>query len=462
MKKQYNSKPHRTINKCPALTKDLFTQHIATLVINYEAALSNCIEKGGGLRALLVHSGCEGHYYGDDRGIAFQSFGHLIHWLPVNRPDQFVYFRSGEQPIYFQIVPEDYWYDQGIVNNSWWADCFRIIRLSTAQEIAKHLPKNIIGQLGYLGPNESLATDLGIKTEWLNPQTVIRYLDFQRAYKTAYEVEQLKAANRLALTGHNAARQKFLDGGNEYEIHMAYLQACTLLEDESPYTNIVALDEKAAILHYQHKRRIPADGSKVLLIDAGYRVNGYGSDITRTSVKPSVHKAFKALLTGIERIEEQLVAMVKPGVNYPDIHLAALAQIAQLLIDLEICRGSLLDLIELKIPHLFMPHGVGHLLGIQVHDVGGHQQDIAGSIQTPPTDISTLRNTRQLDVNMVFTIEPGCYFIPLLLEPVRSESRSKFINWKLVEELYCCGGIRVEDNVLVTNDGVENLTRQFE
>ena len=114
MKKQYNSKPHRTINKCPALTKDLFTQHIATLVINYEAALSNCIEKGGGLRALLVHSGCEGHYYGDDRGIAFQSFGHLIHWLPVNRTDQFVYFRSGEQPIYFQIVPEDYWYDQGI------------------------------------------------------------------------------------------------------------------------------------------------------------------------------------------------------------------------------------------------------------------------------------------------------------------------------------------------------------
>ena len=103
---------------------------------------------------------------------------------------------------------------------------------------------------------------------------------------------------------------------------MAYLQACTLLEDESPYTNIVALDEKAAILHYQHKRRIPADGSKVLLIDAGYRVNGYGSDITRTSVKPSVHKAFKALLTGIERIEQQLVAMVKPGVNYPDIHLA--------------------------------------------------------------------------------------------------------------------------------------------
>ena len=83
------------------------------------------------------------------------------------------------------------------------------------------MPKNIIGQLGYLGPNESLATDLGIKTEWLNPQTVIRYLDFQPAYRTAYEVEQLNAAHLLALTGHNAVRQRWLEGINEYEIHMA-------------------------------------------------------------------------------------------------------------------------------------------------------------------------------------------------------------------------------------------------
>lgn len=444
------------------MTAELFKQHIESLKLNYETALARFSENNEGLDALLVHSGSEEHYFADDRGIAFQSFGHLLHWLPINRPDQFVYFCAGEQAIYFQIVPEDYWYDQSIENDSWWADCFQIIRLGTVKEISQHLPKNAIGNLGYLGPDESIAIELGIEKEAVNPQQLIHYLDYQRAYKTAYEVEQLKSANQLALAGHNAARQQFLAGGNEYEIHMAYLQACGLLEDECPYTNIVALNEKAAILHYQYKRNTPAENCNVLLIDAGCRVNGYGSDITRTSVKESVHDTFKALLAGMESIEQQLVAMVKPGVAYPDIHFATLNKIGQLLIDLDICQGSLQNLMELKIPHLFMPHGVGHLLGLQVHDVGGHQQDIAGTFLAPPADAPALRNTRELDTNMVFTIEPGCYFIPLLLEPVRNETRKEFINWNLVDELYPCGGIRVEDNVLVTKDGFENLTRQFE
>ena len=444
------------------MAAELFKQHIESLKLNYEEVLKLSSKANEGLSALLVHSGSEEHYYGDDRGIAFQSYGHLLHWLPINRPDQFVYFCAGEQPTYFQIVPEDYWYDQSIENDSWWADCFQVIRLGTIREISQHLPKDIIARLGYIGPNESIALELGIRKKSINPQQVIHYLDYQRAYKTAYEVTQLKSANQLALTGHNAARQQFLAGGNEYDIHMAYLQACGSLEDECPYTNIVALNEKAAILHYQYKRKTPAEDCNVLLIDAGCRVNGYGSDITRTSIKDSVHDTFKALLAGMENIEQQLVEMVKPGVAYPDIHQATLNQLGQLLIDLDICQGSLQDLMELKIPHLFMPHGVGHLLGLQVHDVGGHQQNIVGTIQAPPADSPALRNTRELAADMVFTIEPGCYFIPLLLEPVRNESRRKFINWKLVDELYCFGGIRIEDNVLVTNDGFENLTRQFE
>tara|TARA_B100000586_G_scaffold261470_1_gene228764 strand:- start:494 stop:958 length:465 start_codon:yes stop_codon:yes gene_type:complete len=154
--------------------------------------------------------------------------------------------------------------------------------------------------------------------------------------------------------------------------------------------------------------------------------------------------------------------MAIPGVDYPEIHLAALNKIGQLLIELDICHGSAEELMKSHVSHLFMPHGVGHLLGLQVHDVGGHQQSINGAIKPPPSDTPSLRNTRELSEGMVFTIEPGCYFIPFLLEPERSQERGKAINWKLVDELYCCGGIRVEDNVLVAEAGVENLTRQFE
>ena len=125
-------------------------------------------------------------------------------------------------------------------------------------------------------------------------------LDYQRAYKSDYELDQLRVANRLAMVGHSAARECFLAGGSEYDIHMAYLTNCGVLEDETPYTNIVALNEKAAILHYQNKRRQHQGGNQVLLIDAGYRVRGYGSDITRTSESKDIHPVFKAQLAEME------------------------------------------------------------------------------------------------------------------------------------------------------------------
>ena len=154
--------------------------------------------------------------------------------------------------------------------------------------------------------------------------------------------------------------------------------------------------------------------------------------------------------------------MIKPDVLFLDIHARAHKKIGQLLLDLSICSGSLENLICSKIPHLFMPHGLGHLLGLQVHDVGGHQQNPSGAIVDPPDDSPALRHTRLISEDMVFTIEPGCYFIPLLLEPERNTKRGKFINWRLIDQLYPYGGIRIEDNILTTELGAENLTREFE
>ena len=341
---------------------------------------------------------------------------------------------------------------------SWWADEFDIVKLNTLKDLPAKLPNS---NMAYLGGHPQVAKFLGIKKKALNPSSLLRFLDFQRAYKTDYELEQLRAANQLAAVGHKAARNCFLDGGNEYQIHMAFLTACDILEEESPYTNIVALDEKSAILHYQQKRRESADQSQVLLIDAGCRINGYASDITRTWAKDTVPLVFKDLLKGMQDLEQQLVNLVKPGLAYLEIHSEALAGVANLLIALGICHGTSEELIRNKLPQCFLPHGIGHLLGIQVHDVGGHQTDVAGNKSEPPQHSPALRNTRVLAENMVFTIEPGCYFIPLLLEPLRSKSKGVLINWSLVDELYHCGGIRIEDNVRVTQDGFENLTQQL-
>jgi len=405
--------------------------------------------------AVLIHSGSEQFYYADDQAIAYRAFGHFSHWLPIDRPDQFVLMQPDKRPIYFQVVPKDFWFDQSITNDNWWSDHFDIVELATVAEIKAHLPKSTTT---YIGANKIMAQSLGISQAQINPERLLNFLNYQRAFKTDYEILQLRIANKLALAGHQAAKQCFLANGNEFEVHKAFLNACAILEEETPYTNIVAIDEKSAILHYQHKRRVDQSNSRVLLIDAGCRVNGYCSDITRTSCKPQAHEIFQSLVAAMDTLKLSLIATIKPGMPYPQLQEAALQSIAEILLEHKICSGDAERLMADKIPHKFMPHGVGHLLGIQVHDVGGHQIDIDGHQQAPPEDSPALRNTRLIQENMVFTIEPGLYFIPMLLDPERSSKQGNAIDWKLIEDLIPLGGIRSEDNVRVTKDSAENLT----
>ena len=420
----------------------------------YETAL-----KGVEVAGVLLHSGSLDTYFGDDRVIDFNAYSHYLRWIPINKPDQFVLYIPGEKPKYFQVIPNDYWHEQKIECGDWIYGNVNVVPIKKVDEIKSYLKND---DLAYIGPNPTLAVKFNISTSQINCQEILNYLNFKRAYKTEYEVLQIKEANKLAIIGHQAARECFLNDGNEYEIHMAYLKACSILESDSPYTNIVALGEKSAILHYQNKRNENAQKEKNLLIDAGCRINGYASDITRTSVKMSIDSLYRDLLVGMEYVEQELVNLVKPGVGYPDLHSDALIKIGKLLLDHSICFGSLEGLLNNEIPHLFMPHGVGHLLGVQVHDLGGHLKDINGTIEVPPAHSPFLRNTRVMSENMVFTVEPGCYFIPSLLEAQRNTKKGKLINWRKIEQLYPYGGIRIEDNILVTKDGPENLTRQFE
>ncbi len=117
------------------------------------------------------------------------------------------------------------------------------------------------------------------------------------------------------------------------------------------------------------------------------------------------------------------------------------------------------EAIERRLTSAFFPHGVGHLLGLQVHDVGGHQASLEGGEAKPPEEHPFLRNTRILEPGQVVTIEPGIYFIPLLLEPHRAGDGAAAVDWDLVDRLLPHGGIRIEDNVVCTEDGPDDLTR---
>ena len=439
-------------------TQTLFQQHITRVQEDWSNALQHTLP---GCDAILVHSGGSHNYFADDHAPPFKAWGHFLRWAPLDRPDQFVLFQPGHKPRLLALVPRDFWHDQTLVTEDWWADSLDITFMENLSELAAQLPD--VTTLAFLGENSALAAELGIPAAHINHRQLLSWLDYDRAVKTDYEISRLRQANAHALSGHAAAEQTFRAGGDEYDIHHAYLAACRVLDQELPYSNIIALNEKAAILHYQNKRRYADRASQppnqVLLIDAGCRAYGYCSDITRTWAAPDAHPVFHDLLQGMQALQETLVTRVRPGVSFAELHQQAHLAIAGLLVDCDICHGDAQTLVDNGTSTVFFPHGLGHLLGLQVHDVGGRLANRDGALAPPPAAWPGLRNTRTLDAGAVVTIEPGLYFIPALLESARDGAAASAINWSLIKELMPFGGIRIEDNVLATTDGADNLTR---
>jgi Xaa-Pro dipeptidase len=227
-----------------------------------------------------------------------------------------------------------------------------------------------------------------------------------------------------------------------------------------PYDTIIALNEKGAVLHYHGKRDKVRNG-KTLLIDAGARFAGYASDITRTYAVPEAHPVFHALLKGMNQLQQATCAAVKPGLSYEPLHGKAQADIAALLLETGILRKvSHAQAVEQNLAAPFFPHGLGHQLGIFVHDVAGKQLDRTGKL-SPPSKYKYLRTNRVLGEGNLITVEPGLYFIEMLLAPLRANAATTaFFDWQLIEALKPLGGIRVEDDVLVTATGHRNLTRE--
>ncbi len=186
-------------------------------------------------------------------------------------------------------------------------------------------------------------------------------------------------------------------------------------------------------------------------------MNGYASDITRTYAKESGE--FADLIERFDELQQELVAQVKAGVEFAELHLKCHRRIAELLAETGIAKGSADALIEAGVTAAFYPHGLGHLLGIQVHDVGGHQVDDTGTKVDPPSGHPYLRLTRKLEVDQVLTIEPGLYVIDMLLENLAGTQAEEMIDKERLDWLRPYGGIRIEDNVRVLADGCENLTR---
>jgi Xaa-Pro dipeptidase len=270
----------------------------------------------------------------------------------------------------------------------------------------------------------------------------------------------MRGANRIGARAHRAAERAFRSGATEYDIHLEFLRAANSTEEELPYANIIGFNENASVLHYiQHDRRkLDASRRFSFLIDAGAAVNGYASDITRTYSQRN--DEFEQLIKAFDAGQQEICASVKPKVNYPELHMQAHRMVARLLQQFQFTRNIDADgIVEKRVSTAFFPHGVGHYIGLQVHDVGGFMADAKGNTIDKPEGHPYLRLTREVEPNMVFTVEPGLYFIEPLLSDLKKSENAKFVNWPKVDAFRKFGGIRVEDDVVVTANGHENLTR---
>jgi len=204
------------------------------------------------------------------------------------------------------------------------------------------------------------------------------------------------------------------------------------------------------------ERSAPTDRHS-MLIDAGAEFGGYASDITRTY--SHTDPDFAALVSEMDAVQQSLCASVRAGVDWRDVHMSSHRLVAELLHDSDITTCDADEAVETGLSSIFLPHGLGHLLGLQVHDVGGLMRAPEGGEIPRPAGHPSLRLTRVLEENFVVTMEPGLYFIEALLEQARADHRGAKINWERIAQLRRFGGIRIEDNLAVTAHGCENLTR---
>ena len=244
----------------------------------------------------------------------------------VDVPNCWLIVNGSDKPTLIYYQPVDFWHKVIELEASYWSDFFDIKILAKASEVDKLLPYDKKG-FAYIGAHIEVAKALGF--EQINPEALINYLHFHRAYKTPYEHECMRKSNAIAVNGHKAAKAAFFDGASEYDIQQAYLKATQHVESETPYGNIVALNENTSILHYTALDRGVPQAHRSFLLDAGANFHGYASDITRTySFK---RDRFAELIARMDELMLKAVEGLKPGVSYVDLHIATYRDIGNVL-----------------------------------------------------------------------------------------------------------------------------------
>lgn len=296
----------------------------------------------------------------------------------------------------------------------------------------------------------------GVTPDEALTQRVRDALRHARRSKDAHEVALLRRAVTATAAGYAKLREQLRPGVTERALQIELEAEFFRHGGTRPgYGTIVGSGPNAAVLHFEPSTRAACAGEFVL-IDAGAEIDRYMADVTRTYAVGTPSAFQKDLFQVVLAAEERTVAKCVPGAEWKALHLACAVDLVAGLVAMGVMRGAPESLVEQEAHTLFFPHGLGHMVGLGVRDGSGLQP---GRAKDPRPSLRTLRMDLPLAAGYVVTVEPGLYFIPALLnDPARREQFRDCVNWPLAEQHLALGGVRLEDNVLVTAGAPENLT----
>ena len=287
--------------------------------------------------------------------------------------------------------------------------------------------------------------------------TLVNALVEMRLVKEDVEIEELDAVAELGFEMHSTARRMIKPGIVEQEI-VGAMEGITLAKGWGTSFPTI-LTQHGEIFHCHSHAGTIVPG-KLAVVDAGVESNShYASDHTRTyPTSGKFTPRQRDIYSIVCECNNYAFSLIKPGIRYKDIHLDVAALMLERLVDVGLVKGSVEDMKNEGVAGLFMPHGLGHNMGLDVHDMEDYGEDILGydrdQKRSSQLGLGSLRMARKLQKGHVITDEPGIYFIPDLIEKWKREGKCKeFINYDKLASWYDFGGIRLEDDVIVTADG---------
>jgi len=332
-------------------------------------------------------------------------------------------------------------------------DVDQVITLSSLPQVLSQMDTSVIYTL-----STTEVTVLGDLSKAVEKGKLDRPIWDARMFKTDQEIELMREANRISSIAHISVMKNAELGMNECEIEALFTfetqrRGCR----HQAYGCICGGGTNASVLHYVNNDKDLNNPDNLVLVDAGAEHHCYASDITRTwPIGGKFNGDLKTIYNIVYDMQEAVLAEIRPGVEWEDMHRLANRVGCRGLIDAGILHGDIEDIIKSNITSYFFPHGLGHLIGLDVHEPGGYPEGV-DRIDEP--GLRYLRFRRKLEKGMSCTVEPGIYFIDQFVDKAIAEDLSKYVNKEVLERFVKVGGVRIEDCVVITENGYDMLTQ---